>query len=75
MEERAHLVGIEHDHKITKETDGRFLFEYQRAVLLALKDSGTLDEVQYRYAEGKLTDQFRTSVRARDSLGGRGAEP
>ena len=27
MEERARLVGIEHDRKITKEMDSQFLFE------------------------------------------------
>ena len=32
MRERARLAGIEHDRKITKETDSQFLFEYQRAI-------------------------------------------
>ena len=59
MEERARLVGIEHDHKITKETDGRFLFEYQRAILLSLMEGGALNEAQYRYAKEKLKNQFR----------------
>ena len=60
MEERARLVGIEHDHKITKETDSRFLFEYQRAILLSLMEDGALNEAQYRYAEEKLKDRLRT---------------
>ena len=60
MEERARLVRVEHDRKITKETDGQFLFEYQRAILLSLKESGTLDEAQYRCAEEKLKNQLRT---------------
>ena len=60
MEERARLVGIEHDRKITKETDCRFLLEYQRAILLSLRDSGALDEAQYRYAEEKLKNQLQT---------------
>ena len=34
MEERARLVRVEHDRRITKETDSQFLFEYQRAILL-----------------------------------------
>ena len=59
MAEQASLVGIEHDRKITKERDSQFLFEYQRAILLSLKDSGALDEVQYRYAEDKLKRQLQ----------------
>ena len=62
MKERARLIRIEHGRKITKETDGRFLFEYQRAILLSLKEDGTLDETQYRYAEKKLRNQLRTYI-------------
>ena len=62
MEERARLIRVEHDRGITKETDSRFLFEYQRAVLLSLKEDGTLDEAQYRFAEEKLKDQLRTYI-------------
>ena len=60
MEEKARLVGIEHDHRITKETDGQFLFELQRAILLSLKEGRALDEAQYRYAEEKLKTQLRS---------------
>lgn len=74
MEERARLVGIEHDRRITKETDSQFLFEYQRAILLSLKDGGALDEAQYRYAEGKLKDQFRAYIRKQNSTKERGEE-
>lgn len=62
MTDRARLERVEHDRKITKETDGRFLFAYQKAVLLALKDSGGLDEAQYRYAEERLTSRFRAYI-------------
>lgn len=63
MEEKARLVGIEHDHRITKETDSQFLFELQRAILLSLKEGGALDEAQYRYAEEKLKAQMRNNER------------
>ena len=63
MEEKARLVGIEHDHRITKETDSRFLFELQRAILLSLKEGGALNEAQYRYAEEKLKAQLRNYER------------
>lgn len=75
MEERARLAGIEHDRKITKEMDSQFLFEYQRAILLSLKDSGALNEAQYRYAEGKLRNQFRAHIRKQNSTEERGEKP
>lgn len=60
MKEQAVLVRVEHDREITKETDPKFWFEYQRAILLSLKEKGTLNEMQYRYAEKKLNNQFHT---------------
>ena len=75
VKERARLLRIEYDRKITKETDGQFLFEYQRAILLSLKDSGMLDEAQYRYAEGKLKNQLRAYNRQRNGTGERGKTP
>ena len=75
MEERARLVRVEQDHRITKETDSQFLFEYQRAILLSLKDSGALDEAQYRYAEGKLENQLRAHIRKQSSTEERGEKP
>lgn len=59
MAERARLVKVENDREITKENDSQFLFEYQRAVLLELKDKGVLNEIQYRYAEEKLKKQLK----------------
>ena len=59
MAEQARLLGVENNREITKETDSQFLFEYQRAILLALKDKGVLNEIQYRYAEEKLKKQFK----------------
>ena len=75
MRERARLVRVEHDRRITKEKDSQFLFEYQRAILLSLKDSGALDEAQYRYAEGKLENQLRAHIRKQSSTEERGEKP
>lgn len=55
--EPIRLTRIENDRRITRETDGEFLYEYQKAVLLALVESGRLTEQQYRYAEEKLRMQ------------------
>ena len=75
MRERARLVRVEHDHRITKEMDSQFLFEYQRAILLSLKDSGALDEAQYRYAEEKLKAQLRAYIKKQNSTEERGEKP
>ena len=52
------LERIENDRRITRESDGEFLYEYQKAVLLALVESGRLTEQQYRYAETQLRRQI-----------------
>ena len=51
------LQTIENDHRITQKTDSKFLYAFQKAVLLALLEDGTLTEMQYRYAEQKLRGQ------------------
>ena len=47
----------ENDHRITRKTYSEFLYAFQKAVLLALLEDGTLTEMQYRYAEEKLRRQ------------------
>lgn len=59
MAEQARLLGVENNREITKETDSQFLFEYQRDILLELKEKGVLNEMQYRYAEEKLKKQLK----------------
>ncbi len=63
MEEMAVLQTIENNREIAWDSDNEFLFEYQKAMLLALKELGTLDEMQYRYAEQILKEQLRTFVK------------
>lgn len=58
MEDRAVLQTIENNREISWDSDGEFLFAYQKAMLLALKELGTLDGMQYRYAEAALKEQF-----------------
>ena len=48
---------IENDHRITRKTDSEFLYAFQKAMLLALLEDGTLTEMQCRYAEEKLRRQ------------------
>lgn len=63
MEDKAVLQSIENNREIIWDSDSEFLFEYQKAMLLALKELGTLDEMQYRYAEATLKDQRKDFVR------------
>ena len=62
MKEQAILHTIENDREISWNTDSKFLFEYQRSMLLALKELGTINEIQYRYAEQILKEQLRTYI-------------
>ena len=62
MEERAVLRSVENDRRITEEQDAEFLFLLQNAILLALKEAGRLNEMQYRYAEEKLKTQRRENA-------------
>lgn len=55
--DRITLQTIEHDHRITRKSDPEFLYAFQKAVLLALLEEGTLTEMQYRSAEEKLRRQ------------------
>ena len=63
MEDKAVLQSIENNREIIWDSDSEFLFEYQKAMLLALKELGTLDEMQYRYAEATLKVQRKDFVR------------
>ena len=65
MEDIAVLQKITNDRKITPELDSEFLFEYQKSLLLALKELGTLDEMQYRYAEQKLKTQRNNNIKSK----------
>lgn len=59
MAEKAILVKIENDRDVIWNSDYEFFFTYQKAVLLALQELGTLDNLQYQYAEDTLIEQFR----------------
>ena len=49
----------ENDRRITKELDADFYYLLQNAVLLALKEDGQINEIQYRIAEDHLKAQRR----------------
>lgn len=74
MQDTAVLQTIENDRKIVWDSDGEFLFEYQKAMLLALKELGTLDEMQYRYAEQVLKEQLHTFVKKKLSCDIKGGD-
>ena len=63
MQDRAVMQSVENGRRITKERDQEFLYAFQRAVLLALKEAGRLNEMQYRYAEEELKAQCGAVLR------------
>lgn len=63
MENTAVLQTIENDREIGWDLDREFLFAYQKAMLLALMELGTLDEMKYRHAEAVLKEQLRSFVK------------
>lgn len=65
MKEIAVLKEIENDREVIWNSDCEFLFHYQKSMLLALKELGTLDDVQYRFAEMRLKEQCRCERRYR----------
>ena len=60
----AKLTQILSDRKITPKQDALFLYEFQQSALLALKACGTLTEAQFRYAAGKLKEQYLSAIRS-----------
>lgn len=59
----SHLQHIENHGPIEKETHADFLFHLQGALLLALKERGTLTDSQYRYAQEHLQQlRYRAKV-------------
>ena len=60
----ANLAQILNDRKITPKQDALFLYEFQQSALLALKECGTLTDTQFRYAAGKLKEQYLSAIRS-----------
>ena len=55
----AELRSIDNNEEITKETHYDFLHHLKSAILLALREGGKLNAMQYRHAEEKLKQQRR----------------
>lgn len=64
------FVRVEDDRTITRQTDSEFFFECQRGVLLSLKETGTLTEMQFKHAEEILKKQRRAAICALVEQGG-----
>ena len=65
------LERIEHNHRITRETDHAFLYRLQGGLLLVLKEQGRLNEMQYRQARDRLDRQHRDWIRKLQQKGER----
>lgn len=53
----AQLVRIDQDREIRKDTDYEAYYHIEHGLLLALRDSGTLSDIQFRFAEEALKQQ------------------
>ncbi len=67
----ASLDRVEHNHKITRDTDFQFLYRLQGGLLLALKEQGRLSETQYRLAQERLDRQRRDWIKKLNQKGGK----
>ena len=59
----AQLQRIDNTNVITWENHYEFLYHLQNALLLALRERGRLDAMQYRHAEEKLKQQQRDRMK------------
>ena len=57
------LENIEDNHHITSVSDSDFWFMLQHALLLGIKDSGMLSEMQFRLSVEALQRQHREAIR------------
>lgn len=57
MARKPVLLQIDKGPEKDKASDGEFLFQLQRGLLLSLKDEGLLSEIQLQYAEDKLNSR------------------
>ena len=64
------FVRVGNDRPITRQTDPEFYFEFQQGVLLALKEQGTLTEMQFKYAQDALKEQRRAMALTAAGQGG-----
>ena len=53
----SQLMRIEHDHKICKDTYYKAYYHIEHGLLLALRESGTLSDMQYRLVIQALKQQ------------------
>lgn len=58
MNTYAKLTQILNDRTVIPNQDALFLYEFQKSALLALKEIGTLSEIQFRHASEKLKEQY-----------------
>ena len=64
------FVRVDNARTITRQTDFEFYYECQQGVLLALKEQGTLTEMQFKYAQDALKEQRRAMALTAAGQGG-----
>lgn len=56
------LLCVENDHPVTVQTDPAFVFQLQKGLLLALRERGILNMLQYQKVEEELILQQRKVI-------------
>ena len=56
-------IRIDNCRQIKMQTDSNFIFLIQQSVLLGLKETGRLNEMQHRQAEATLLEKYRENIR------------
>lgn len=62
MENKAVFLKSTDGIEISKKSTPEFWLLYQQSILLALKEQGVFDDVQYRFCLDALAQQFRNTV-------------
>lgn len=55
----ARLIDVRDEVAVDKQTAPDFLLEYEKAVLLALKERGVINDMQCQMCIDRLADSFR----------------
>ena len=61
-DKKARLLQVKNEVRIERNTSSEFLLLYQKAILLALKDQGTINDLQCQLCIDRLITQNRKSA-------------
>ena len=69
-DKKERFLQTENEVRIGHNAAPDFLFLYQKAVLLALKEQGTINDLQYQLCVDRLTSQLQKSAHSSEPCAG-----